>query len=54
MPVITGLSLSEPDTQRVKEILDFLETAEHMEVFPTLRFGGACGLRLWDHPLYAH
>jgi cell division protein FtsQ len=35
MPVITGLSLSEPSTQRVKEILDFLETAEHMGVFPT-------------------
>ena len=34
MPVITGLSLSEPSTQRVKEILDFLETAEHMGVFP--------------------
>jgi len=34
MPVITGLSLSEPNTQRVKEILDFLETAEHMGVFP--------------------
>lgn len=35
MPVITGLSLSEPNTQRVKEILDFLETAEHIGVFPT-------------------
>ena len=35
MPVITGLSLSEPNTQRVKEILDFLETAEHMGIFPT-------------------
>jgi cell division protein FtsQ len=35
MPVITGLSFSEPNTQRVKEILDFLETAEHMGVFPT-------------------
>jgi len=35
MPVITGLSLSEPNTQRVREILGFLETAEHMGVFPT-------------------
>jgi len=35
MPVITGLSLAEPNTQRIKEILDFLETAEHMGVFPT-------------------
>jgi cell division protein FtsQ len=34
MPVITGLSLSEPNTQRVKEILEFLETAEHMGIFP--------------------
>lgn len=34
MPVITGLSFSEPNTQRVKEIVDFLETAEHMGVFP--------------------
>jgi len=34
MPVITGLSFSEPNAQRVKEILDFLETAEHMGVFP--------------------
>jgi cell division protein FtsQ len=33
MPVITGLSVSEPNTRRVKEILDFLETAEHMGVF---------------------
>ncbi|HPD60865.1 MAG TPA: FtsQ-type POTRA domain-containing protein [Thermodesulfobacteriota bacterium] len=34
MPVITGLSLSETNTQRIKEILDFLETADHMGIFP--------------------
>ena len=34
MPVITGLSPSEPNTQRIKKILGFLKTAEHMGIFP--------------------
>jgi len=34
MPVITGLSLSEPYNQRVIEVLDFLDAAERMGVFP--------------------
>ena len=52
MPVVTGLSLSEPSTQRVKKILDFLETAEHMGVFPLrtvseVHVDGDCGIVLY-------
>jgi cell division protein FtsQ len=34
MPVITGLPLSEPNTLRIKELFNFLETADRMGIFP--------------------